>query len=166
MGKRAIICNTSLANPNSPHKKGKMMLRFLIPVGIAVAATFLYHIAAKLTPVNVSPLLSLAVTYLLAALFCVALLFFFPLTTSWTAELGRLNWASVGLAVAVTGIEIGFLLAYRVGWGVSLTTIVVNVSAAALLLPTGLLLFQERINPINLIGVLVCLIGLAMINQR
>jgi len=39
-----------------------------------------------------------------------------------------LNWTSFALAFAIAGVEIGFLLAYRAGWNISLGAIASNVA--------------------------------------
>jgi drug/metabolite transporter (DMT)-like permease len=63
-------------------------------------------------------------------------------------------------------LEVGFLLAYRVKWNISLLAIVVNASASLLLLPIGLVFFHERLTPLNIAGVLVCIAGLVMISLK
>ena len=72
----------------------------------------------------------------------------------------------MGLAIVVVGLEVGFLLAYRAGWNISLAAIVSNASLTLLLIPIGMLLFRERPTPVNLIGVAICVAGLAMANLR
>jgi multidrug transporter EmrE-like cation transporter len=44
--------------------------------------------------------------------------------------------------------------------------VVVNVAAALLLLPIGLLFFHERLTPLNIVGVGVCIAGLVMISLK
>jgi drug/metabolite transporter (DMT)-like permease len=114
----------------------------------------------------VNPALSLAATYGTAMLLCLALLPFFPLQGGLAASLRGLNWASFALAAAVVGLELGFLLAYRAGWNISLGAAVSNVSVAIVLVPVGLYVFRERLTPANLIGIALCLGGLVLINRR
>jgi multidrug transporter EmrE-like cation transporter len=80
--------------------------------------------------------------------------------------LRQVNWASVALAVSILGLELGFLLAYRAGWDISIAAIAVNAAAGLVLLPTGALLFRERPTTLNFLGVVVCIVGLIMINVR
>jgi drug/metabolite transporter (DMT)-like permease len=141
-------------------------LLFYLPVGMAVISTILYHLTQRLTPVKANPPLALGVTYLTAMLLCLPLLLVFPLETGLAGELRKLNWASFGLALAILGLEVGFLLAYRVKWNISLLAIVVNASASLLLLPIGLVFFHERLTPLNIAGVLVCIAGLVMISLK
>src|SRR5690242_18630628 len=110
------------------------MLPYYGALLIAVAATLLYHLVQRATPGAAHPLVSLLVAYLAAALLCLILLPFFPPDGGVRAALGALNWTSVALALAVVGIEIGFLLAYRAGWGISVAALVVNVLVTVALL--------------------------------
>jgi multidrug transporter EmrE-like cation transporter len=77
-----------------------------------------------------------------------------------------LNWASFAVGLTVVGIEIGFLLMYRAGWNISVGALVVNIGATLMLIPIGLLFFKEQLTPLNVLGVVVCMIGLVMINVK
>jgi multidrug transporter EmrE-like cation transporter len=112
----------------------------------------------------VNPAVSLGISYLVSVALCVALLLFFPLGQTVAKEVKKLNWASYALAFALVGLEVGFLLAYRAGWNVSTAAIIVNVAATVLLVPVGILLFKERLSPVNILGIVVCVAGLVMVN--
>lgn len=142
------------------------MFLFYFSLALAVLSSMLYHVVIKLTPAEANPAISLFVAYVAAALLCLALLFFFPLKTSVAAAFRQLNWTSVALAFALVGLEAGFLLAYRSGWNLSLAAIVVNVAVTVLLIPIGLLLFKEKLSPLNVFGILLCIGGLVMVNVR
>ena len=82
------------------------------------------------------------------------------------AEVKQLNWASIGLAIAVVGIEFGFLLVYRSGWNLGIAAVLVNVVASLLLVPVAIFVFKDKISLINVTGILVCLAGLVMLNWK
>ena len=82
------------------------------------------------------------------------------------AELKQLNWASIGLAVAVVGIEFGFLLVYRSGWNLGIAAVLTNVVASLILLPVAIFLFKDKISLVNVAGIIVCFIGLIMLNWK
>jgi drug/metabolite transporter (DMT)-like permease len=135
-------------------------------VVIIVAANVLYHVSQKSIPAGVHPLLSVAVTY--AAALVVTLLLW-PLSPGGPPKLSglaQLNWATLGVAVSAVGIEIGFLLAYRAGWNISIGSLVVSVAVAILLIPTGLLLYREHLSAANVVGIVLCLAGLVLVMQR
>lgn len=142
------------------------MLLYYLSFGIAVLSSVLYHVFQKAISPSVNPVLSLMVTYIVAFLLSLPLFTLYPLRTRVLEELAKVNWASIALALAIVGLEIGFLLAYRAGWNVSVAGIAANAAAAVLLLPTGVFLFQERLAPVNVLGVFVCIVGLVMVGVR
>jgi drug/metabolite transporter (DMT)-like permease len=139
---------------------------FYSPIALVVISTVFYHLFQKATPNTAHPLLALAVTYAISTGICIALLPFFPLRDSVLESLRQLNWASAGLALTVVGIEIGFLLAYRAGWNISIAALVANTTVAAILLPIGLLLFAEHVSMLQIVGMVVCVVGLLLVNYR
>ena len=68
--------------------------------------------------------------------------------------------------VAVVGIEFGFLLVYRSGWNLGIAAVLVNVVASLILLPVAIFLFKDKISWINIAGIVVCLLGLIMLNWK
>ena len=142
------------------------MFLFYFSLGLAVLATGLYHIFQKSTPGDVHPFVSLTVTYIVAALASVLLIPTLPLNGGLLHSLRQLNWVSYGLGLVLVGLEIGFLLAYRAGWNISLAAVIANVAVTVLLVPVGLFLFREKVSAVNLIGVGVCVVGLIMVNYK
>ncbi len=139
---------------------------YYFSVGLAILSNIVYHICQKLTPSDANPALALTVTYAVSTGLCVVLLAFFPLKMSLPQALGKLNWASLLLGVSIVGLELGFLLAYRAGWNISLVANVVNTLVAVSLIPIGLVFFHEKLSLVNAAGIALCLIGLVMINWK
>lgn len=142
------------------------MFLFYFSISLAVASSAFYHFVAKSTPSNVNFTVSLLVTYAVAFVITLVGFFFFPVTSGFKTELVKLNWASIGLAVAIVGIEYGFLLTYRAGWNLGIAAVLVNVVASLILVPVAIFLFKDRISWVNILGILVCLAGLVMLNWR
>jgi uncharacterized membrane protein len=133
---------------------------------IAVLCTVGYHLVLKLTPAGVNPLLSLLVTYtLVAALFGVCLLAM-PGGFVWKQEIRQLNWTALALAVAIVGLDLGFLFLYRSGFEVSLGALVTQSAAALLLLAIGVAVFKEKLTAANAAGLVLCLVGLWLVHRR
>jgi drug/metabolite transporter (DMT)-like permease len=137
-----------------------------LSVILIVASNLLYHVSQKSIPADAHPLLSVAVTYAAALLLTLLLWPFAPGGAPKLAGLAKLNWATIGVAVSAVGIEIGFLLAYRAGWNISVGSLVVSVAVAILLLPTGLLLYREHLSAANVTGIVLCLAGLVLVMLR
>ena len=142
------------------------MFLFYFSITLAIASSALYHFVAKSTPSNVNFTVSLLVTYVVAFVVTLIGFFFFPVTGGIRAELAKLNWASIGLAIAIVGIEFGFLLVYRSGWNLGIAAVLVNVVASLILVPVAILIFKDKISWVNILGILVCLVGLVMLNWK
>lgn len=138
----------------------------LIWLSVAIVATVAYHVVMKLTPEAVNPYLSLAVTYALAVLIFLGFYAVTPHTTPLRASLQMLNWTVLALAAAVALIDIGFLMLYRSGFEVSLGQLVTQAAAALVLLLVGVAFFREKLTLGNVAGILLCVIGLWLINRR
>lgn len=140
-------------------------MRIAFPLLCAVLGNVLYHLAQKMTPAQVNPFLSLAVSFGTASLGC-ALIYAATGGTALRADAALLSWTSVGLGLSIIVIEIGFLLAYRSGLRIGLTSLIVTISLTLLLLPIGRAFFGERIGWTGAAGVAVSLAGLGLITLQ
>ena len=142
------------------------MSLFYFSITLAICSSALYHFVAKSTPSNVNFTVSLLVTYVIAFIVTLFTFFFFPAKNGIAAELKQLNWASIGLAAAIVGIEFGFLLTYRAGWNLGIAAVLVNVVASLILVPVAIFVFKDEISWVNILGILICLAGLVMLNWK
>jgi len=142
------------------------MFLFYFSIVLTICSSALYHFTAKSTPSNVNFTVSLLVTYAVSFIITLFTFFFFPAANGILAEFKLLNWASIGLAIAIVGIEFGFLLTYRAGWNLGIAAVLVNVVASLILLPAAIFLFKDKISLINIAGIFVCLAGLVMLNWK
>jgi len=142
------------------------MLLFYFSITLAICSSALYHFSAKSTPSNVNFTISLLVTYAVALVVTLATTLFFPAKNGLVFELKQLNWASFLLAIAIVGIEFGFLLVYRAGWNLGIAAVLVNVVASLILLPVAIFFFKDKISWVNIAGIFVCLAGLVMLNWK
>jgi len=147
-------------------KMNKSMFLFYFSISLAIASSALYHFTAKSTPSNVNFTVSLLVTYAVALVVTLFTFFFLPAKNGVMNEIKKLNWASIGLAIAIVGIEFGFLLTYRSGWNLGIAAVLVNVVASLILIPVAILFFKDKITWINILGILVCLAGIVMLNWK
>jgi len=139
---------------------------FYLSIIIAIVSSVLYHVFQRAIAPDAHPVISVLITYVTAFLLSLPLFSLFPLEENLSRTLGKINWASFALALAIVGLEVGFLLAYRAGWNISVAGILANAAAALVLLPIGLVLFTEKPSLVNILGVLVCIAGLVMVNYR
>jgi len=146
--------------------KRKPMSLFYFSITLAICSSALYHFVAKSTPSNVNFTVSLLVTYAVAFVVTLFGFFFLPVKNGVMAEIKLLNWASILLAIAVVGIEFGFLLTYRAGWNLGIAAVLVNVVASLILVPVAIFFFKDKISWVNILGIFVCLAGLVMLNWK
>ncbi|MEM7331328.1 MAG: hypothetical protein AAF490_04480 [Chloroflexota bacterium] len=139
-------------------------LSFFISIGIVILSTMGYHISQKYIEADINPAVVLVVAYIFATVLSAAALLFNPPESGVRGLMEGLTWPVIGLGIAVVGIEIGFLLAYRAGWQVSTAGMVANVATAVFLIPIGFLFFRERLTAVNFAGLVVCVVGLIMVN--
>ena len=139
---------------------------------LVVLSNVLYHAAQKSVPRGVDPFLASAVAYLvalpLAALLWLALWWMRPAPEreALAAAFRGMTWANVVVGVAIVGVEVGFLLAYRAGWNVSLAAAAANAALMVALVPVGVLAFRERLSPVNVAGLVLCLAGIVLLTRR
>ena len=142
------------------------MFLFYFSIILAICSSALYHFVAKSTPANVNFTVSLLVTYAVAFVVTLFTIFFLPAQDGVIVEIKKLNWATIGLAIAVVGIEFGFLLTYRSGWHLGIAAVLTNVIASLILVPVAIFVFKDKISWVNIAGILVCLVGLVMLNWK
>jgi multidrug transporter EmrE-like cation transporter len=131
-----------------------------IALTVAIASNVLYHLAQKSVPGGLHPIPSLLMTYLAALLVTLLLWPVYPGAAPSLKAFSQVNWASVAVGVAIVGVEIGVLLAYRAGLRISLGATLINVALALILIPIGLLFFRENLSAANVAGLVLCLAGL------
>lgn len=142
------------------------MFLFYFSITLAICSSALYHFVAKSTPTNVNFSVSLIATYATALGVTLITALLFPADKGFFIELKNLNWASFLLAIAIVGIEFGFLLTYRAGWNLGIAAVLVNVVASLILLPVAIIFFKDKISWVNIVGIFVCLAGLVMLNWK
>ncbi|HEX3012423.1 MAG TPA: EamA family transporter [Syntrophomonadaceae bacterium] len=139
---------------------------YYLPIALVVISNVFYHLFQKMIPDNVNPVLSLIITYVTAAILCMIILPWCMKDTSLAAEIRKINWTSFALGASIIGLELGFLLAYRAGWNISVGALVANTIVSLLLIPIGLLIFKETLSVPNVVGIILGMGGLILINFR
>lgn len=145
--------------------KRKMTL-FYFSIALAICSSALYHFSQKQIPAGVNPIVSVTVTYIVSLVICLGVLYLMQPTEGLWLAVRKLNWASYVLALSLIGLEVGFLLVYRSGWSIGLAAVLVNVVASLILIPIALFVFKDRLSWVNIAGILVCLVGLVMLNWK
>lgn len=133
------------------------------PIALVVLGGVAYHFGQKRIPSTAHPLIAALGMYLIAALAgCLLLPFAAPTRATAAASL---HWSVALVGLGIVGIEVGFLLAYRVGWEISSAALTVTSLVAIVLLPLGAVVFREAWSLSRLLGFALCLAGLWLVNR-
>lgn len=139
---------------------------YVFSIALIVASNILYNVCQKSTPESANPMTSLLVTYLTASLITLISFLLYDPDESFVQTMKGLNWTSIVLGIAIVGLEFGYLMAYRAGWNISLGSLVANILLALMLIPVGILFYQEGFALHKSIGVVLCLIGLILLSKN
>jgi len=139
-------------------------LNYYLPLVSVIVANIFYHNIAKCQPVNANPYLSLTISYIVSAILTFLLFCFY--NGNIKNDIVNLNWTSFLLGLAIVGIELGYILLYRNGWTISTAALTANIIVAILLLFIGFLVYRENISAFQIIGTILCIIGLWLINIK
>lgn len=115
-------------------------------------------------PSDVNPFGALMVTYLVAAIISAIIFVFAVGPSNLSFEVSKINWTSIILALAIVGLEVGYVFVYRAGWSVSTASVVANIGLACVLIVVGYLLYRENVSFNQILGIVVCMVGLILIN--
>ena len=143
-----------------------MMSRFAVvaPLILVVSGSLVYHVAAKSVPRTFDPMASVIGVYA-AALLASVVIYALARPGVVPASAPLLHPAVVAVGLGALLIELGFLLTYRAAWPVSIASVITNGLVAILLMPIGAALFGESITAIKVAGVVLCLLGLSLLQR-
>ena len=144
---------------------GGIRRNYIWPIALVVLANTVYQVCAKSVPDTMNPLASLTITYAVGAVFSLALYLLLNRGGNLLREYSRVNWAPFVLGIAIVGLEVGFIYAYKAGWTVSTASVVQSAFLAVALIAVGFLLYREAITWNKVVGIVICLIGLVFINK-
>jgi len=141
------------------------MKSFYLPIVLAIGGNVLYHVSQKSIPKTANPFLTMMLAYAVGIVVCALCAALYPAEKSLLVALRESNWAVFTIGVGATAVEMGYLLAYRAGWNVSLAPVVSSVGVTVLLIPIGLLAFREQLTVSNVVGIIFCLVGLLLVTR-
>lgn len=142
------------------------MWSYIWPIALAILSNIFYHICSKSSPESVDPFATLTVTYLVGAVTSLILYYAIGNRGNILSEYKQLNWAPFVLGLVIVGLEVGFIYAYRNGWSVSTASVVQSAFLAVALLFVGYFFFHESLSWNKVVGMVVCLVGLVLINLK
>lgn len=142
------------------------MKSIYLPIAMIIFGGLLYQVSQKTIPKTANPLHVIIIAYLAGIFLCALFALFYATETSFLNSFKASNWAVYTVGIGAAFIEIGFLLAYRIGWNLSSTSVLVNIAIAVLLIPVGIIFFKEKVTASQSIGIALCIIGLVLIARK
>jgi uncharacterized membrane protein len=139
------------------------MSAYYFPFVLTVAGMLFYHIAQKSIPNDMNPFLVTILAYAVGITLCAAGALAYPSRKPLVESLKESNWAVVTLGAAAALIELGFLLAYRGGWRISVAAVATNAAATVMLIPIGVIIFRDHLSLRNFLGLAFCVVCLVLI---
>jgi drug/metabolite transporter (DMT)-like permease len=133
----------------------------IVPLLMIVGGGVLYHVSQKATPAAVDPFLALFISFGLASLACLGL--FIARQGFSAAQMHRVSWTSIALAISLVAIESGYLIGYRAGLKLNITSFVCNNLIALALLGIGTILYREAFTLRTGSGMVICAAGLLLL---
>ena len=123
------------------------------PILIVILSNTFYNICMKSM-----------LTYFAAAIISAIIFVYMVGPSNAVFEISKINWTSVILAIAIVGLEVGYVFVYRAGWSVSTASVVANIGLACVLIAVGYFLYKENVSLNQIFGIIVCMAGLILIN--
>jgi len=139
------------------------MSAYYFPFVLTVGGMVLYHLSQKSVPPGMNPFLVIILAYIVGIALCGACALVYPGRKNLFDSLKLSNWAVFTLGAAAALIELGFLLAYRAGWKISMAAVATNAAAAIALIPIGILAYKDHLSVRNILGLIFCIFGLVLV---
>jgi uncharacterized membrane protein len=136
---------------------------FYAPLLLAVGGMLFYHLAQKSIPPGINPFYATMIAYAAGIAVCFVCALTLPGDKSFATSVRQTNWAVPLMGAAAACIEVGFLLAYRAGWRISVAAVAGNVAVMLLLIPIGVLFYKDQLSPRNILGLTFCVVGLVLV---
>ena len=140
------------------------MNQYWVSVAMTIAGNVGYHLLNKSVAPTAHPFASLVATYGVGLLVALAVLAI-DAPRGILAGMRDLNWASYLLGAVVVSLELGFLLAYRAGWQVSVAGLYANVAVGIVLIPIGTVLYRETLTYSQGAGIALAVVSLILMSR-
>ncbi len=159
---RVFLFGQYMAGIMSP-KEMQEMSTWLWPLLLVVVSNVLYNIASKSVPPQCSPYITLVATYSTATILSLICYFVFDWQKNVLSSLHTLNWTAFALGISMVGLEAGYIFMYRLGAKISIASLLSNILLAVILFLVGWLFFKERLNAVQIAGIIICIVGSIML---
>lgn len=144
--------------------KGELNLKKLIPIFVVAGSNVIYHMSAKGTSPTVNPFASMIGTYLISIVLCFVFFYFTSENKSITKEFKKANWATFVLGICLALLEFGNIMMYKLGWNISVGSLIYNIALAVILLFLGTIIYKDKLTTKKIAGAGLCIVGIVLLN--
>lgn len=130
------------------------------PVFLVVGADVVYQICAKTLSSHKSPLAALGITYMVSASLCALLFEVLVPEGHILSEILSAHPAAFLVGISITGLEVGSIYMYRVGWAMNIGFIVYTALASVALLVAGCFFYGESLSVLQFFGLILASVGM------
>lgn len=141
------------------------VISYAWPIMLLVVAHAGYQISAKSVTEAMDPFAAIFFNYVFAMVISFVLWMVMGQDKSLPAQIGKMNWAPLTMALCITAVEVSSVFMYKVGWNISVGSTVANILTAVVLVFVGVLLYKEIITAQKVIGIGLCIVGLIVMNK-
>lgn len=141
------------------------ILIFIAPLLLNVFGNTVYNVAGKGTPQKINSFATLSLSYMVGLVLCVILFHVTNPGGNIFDAVSKANWASYVLGLTIVFIDLSLILLYRAGWDVSIGTLIANIGVSLMSVVVGVTCFGEAMTMIKGGGIVVCILGLYVVNS-
>ncbi|MEG1108241.1 MAG: EamA family transporter [Oscillospiraceae bacterium] len=130
-----------------------------------VATRVPYMIIQKVTPGSIDPFVSLCLCYSVCLAVSAAMFMITGKGQSIRKELKKINWTAPALGLCLVCMDVSALLMFRLGWDLSVGSVLLYVLLAIALVIVGGIFYKEKITPKLIAGIVLCIFGVIMVSD-
>ncbi len=134
-----------------------------ISIALVVVGNIVYQLGQRAIPRDANPVVATLAAYLIAFVVTLGTIPFLARGVVFGSAWQKLDGSTILVGFGIVAVELGFLLVYRAGWGISTAPLLANAIVAVVLLGIGAVAFKEPITGARAAGIVLCLAGLWLV---
>ena len=134
-----------------------------LSIALVVVGNIVYQLGQRAIPREANPVVATLAAYLIAFAVTLGTIPFLARGVAFGSAWQKLDGSTILVGFGIVAVELGFLLVYRAGWGISTAPLLANAIVAVVLLGIGAMAFKEPITVARAAGIVLCLAGLWLV---
>ena len=138
---------------------------YLAPAVLMIGSRVPYMIIQKVTTENIDPYISLCLCYSVCLIVVIGMYFLTKKGHKFLPELKKINWTAPVFGICLVCMDVSVLLMFRMGWNLSVGSVLLYVLLAIALVIVGAVFYKEKVTLKRLIGIVMCIAGVILISE-